>query len=166
MRASRYFLQARQKASAGAQPPFHCLRGKGSLARTPQSKQVTPIWSGGHNSFYDSKKSRHETKTLITSIEPLSFCVAKTEINHGEELSPAWRFSGLQQVRSKTSAVQLNRHSPKMAISREGHAGAYQHLIPTKCVCPPLWLDQTRQNSQVIFHPGLPEHRPLLGQIF
>lgn len=110
MRASRYFLQARQKASVGAQSPFHCMKGKGSLARTPQSKEVTPIWSGTLNSFYDSKNH------WWTSVEPLSFCVAKTETNHGEELSPAWRFSRFQQVRSKTSAVKLNSHSPKMAI--------------------------------------------------
>lgn len=98
MRASRHFPQARLRAAA-AQSPSHCVRGegssgKGSLPRTHQPKKVTPVWRGTHNSFCDSKKHKkswHETNPLIISTEPWSFCVAKTEISHGEDLSPAWR---------------------------------------------------------------------------
>lgn len=174
MRASRHFLQARLRAAADAQSPSHCVRGegssgKGSLARTPQPKKVTPVWSGTHDSFYDSKKSKkswHETKPLINIYRTSELLCCQNRDKSWRDLPPAWRFSRFQQMRSRTSAVNLKRQSPELAISGEGHAGPEEHPAPAKCVCTLLWLDQTRQHSQVIFHPGLPEHNPLLGQIF
>lgn len=139
MRASRYFLQARQKASAGAQPPFHCMRGKGSLARTPQSKQVTPVWSGTHNSFYDSKKSRHETKTLINICRTSELLCCQTR-------DKSWRrtFSSLEVFWAPASEKQNFCSPAQQPQPKNGHqwgrtcrslSAPYPHQV---CVPTPL----------------------------